>query len=585
MKLSQDIQLIQKLCDDQNRMNAIFLAVALLFFWQWHLSSLAVGTLITGSRNALCILFPTNWSSSAHKEEGDESLDKQKSLELAIERLLKASVSHDIMSIVQNGFVDVPSDLQTELDHTKERLELCIIKKKKNTLFFGIIGLVHIARTKRPQPKGNTKNARVPSASKSSEVKKNIIVEEHHGTLLLSKNQKTMSSECNNIKIAIRNDKSETVCGTFKQCLVTANHDACLLSSMNALNSCANNLYASVPLVQIKSDVGHRVYFVDGLGHNLFLVGHFCDADLEVAFRRNTCFIRDLDEHLCPSYEKGKSKRASHPPKPVLNSKQRLHLLHMDLCGPIKQDISYLYVFGALCYPKNDREDIDKLVAKGDISFFIGYSTNSVAYRVYNRRTKKIMETMNVTFDELSTMAFEQNSSRLGLQSITSGQISPELKLTYASSTITPQRPSERDLDILFELLHNEYLGGRPSVAPRTNPATPMLQDLQAPTASMSFHGFVPVPTNSSNTLVSSHNVDTPSQQHAQQQRNLTPSPTTSAADNVPNAVFEGHLFVIFLPHLPLSQLYLLLNMWIPRTCTPFINRTHTIINGLRIIP
>nr|GEX64560.1 hypothetical protein [Tanacetum cinerariifolium] len=71
-------------------------------------------------------------------KEADESLDKQKSLELEIERLLKASVSHDIMSIVQNSFVDVPSDLRTELDHTKEKLELCIIKRKKNTLFFGI---------------------------------------------------------------------------------------------------------------------------------------------------------------------------------------------------------------------------------------------------------------------------------------------------------------------------------------------------------------------------------------------------------------------------------------------------------------
>nr|GEZ57057.1 putative ribonuclease H-like domain-containing protein [Tanacetum cinerariifolium] len=59
-----------------------------------------------------------NWSSFAHKEEADKSLDKQKSLELEIERLLKASVSHDIMSIVQYSFVDVPSDLRTELDRT-----------------------------------------------------------------------------------------------------------------------------------------------------------------------------------------------------------------------------------------------------------------------------------------------------------------------------------------------------------------------------------------------------------------------------------------------------------------------------------
>nr|GFC46186.1 retrovirus-related Pol polyprotein from transposon TNT 1-94 [Tanacetum cinerariifolium] len=41
-------------------------------------------------------------------------------------------------------------------------------------------------------------------------------------------------------------------------------------------------------------------------------------------------------EHLCPSCEQGKSKRASHPPKPVPNSRQRLHLLHMDLCGPMR---------------------------------------------------------------------------------------------------------------------------------------------------------------------------------------------------------------------------------------------------------
>nr|GFC81307.1 putative ribonuclease H-like domain-containing protein [Tanacetum cinerariifolium] len=41
-------------------------------------------------------------------------------------------------------------------------------------------------------------------------------------------------------------------------------------------------------------------------------------------------------EHLCSSCEQGKSKKASHLPKPVSNSRQRLHLLHMDLCGPMR---------------------------------------------------------------------------------------------------------------------------------------------------------------------------------------------------------------------------------------------------------
>nr|GFC12676.1 integrase, catalytic region, zinc finger, CCHC-type, peptidase aspartic, catalytic [Tanacetum cinerariifolium] len=38
-----------------------------------------------------------------------------------------------------------------------------------------------------------------------------------------------------------------------------------------------------------------RVYFVQGLGHNLFSMGQFCDSELEVAFRQHTCFIRHLD--------------------------------------------------------------------------------------------------------------------------------------------------------------------------------------------------------------------------------------------------------------------------------------------------
>nr|GEZ06845.1 hypothetical protein [Tanacetum cinerariifolium] len=657
-------------------------------------------------------------------KEADESLDKQKSLELEMEQLLKASVSHDIMSIVQNGFVDVQSDLQTELDRTKEKLEHCIIKKEKEYVVLwnnwytrceeykydkissnkayndmqqkverlqaqlrDLKGLVHIARTRRPQPKGNTRNARVPSASKISEVKKKVTVEDHRKILLLSKNQKTMSSEYNNIKLAIRNDKSEIVFSTCKKCLVTANHDACLLSSVNALNSRATNLCANAPSANQKrhrtqvwkpKQVGFKERFActpktrlprfslkwSPSGRSFDLKENFvaskeanCPNDdkacpynpqepIRKRFPNSTVFLGRLSKfkflgtvrfgndriavilgygdlkwrnititrvyfveggtlasleiwmvlacskaivlqistpsismtwpRLLPYVSwPGKSKRASRPPKPVLNSKQRLHLLHMDLCGPmrvasingkryvlvivddysrytwvpflrtkdetpevIKNFLKKIYVrlqtpviivrtdnetefknhalkeyfdsvaithetsaaktpqqngveyFDSVAithetsaaknpqqngvverinctlveaartmlifshaplflWAENDREDIGKLGAKGDIGFFIGYSANSVAYRVYNRRTKKIMETMNVTFDELSAMAFEQNS------------LKPE--------------------------------------APRTVPAAP--------------------------------------------QGNHTPLPTASAADSVPNAVFEGDLF------------------------------------------
>nr|GFA01950.1 hypothetical protein [Tanacetum cinerariifolium] len=62
--------------------------------------------------------------------EADASLAKHKALELEIERLLKAVVSQDIMIIVQNESVVDTSDLQTELERTKERFENCIIKKE-----------------------------------------------------------------------------------------------------------------------------------------------------------------------------------------------------------------------------------------------------------------------------------------------------------------------------------------------------------------------------------------------------------------------------------------------------------------------
>nr|GEW63390.1 retrovirus-related Pol polyprotein from transposon TNT 1-94 [Tanacetum cinerariifolium] len=120
---------------------------------------------------------------------------------------------------------------------------------------------------------------------------------------------------------------------------------------------------------------------------------------------------------------------------------RRFNKTSYELINGRKPDIFFLHVFGALCYPKNDHEDIGKLGAKGDIGFFIGYSVDSCAYRVYNRRTKKIMETMNVTFDELSAMAFEQSSSKPRLQSMTSGQIT----------------------------MYDDYIGGQPSATPRTH--------------------------------------------------------------------------------------------------------------------
>nr|GFB07677.1 retrovirus-related Pol polyprotein from transposon TNT 1-94 [Tanacetum cinerariifolium] len=113
-----------------------------------------------------------------------------------------------------------------------------------------------------------------------------------------------------------------------------------------------------------------RVYFVEGLGHNLFSVGQFCDSDLEIAFRRNACFVRNLEgvdllkgDHstnlytiilhemasaspICLMARASSTKswlwhqRLSHLNFDTINdltrNDLRLHLLHMDLCGPMR---------------------------------------------------------------------------------------------------------------------------------------------------------------------------------------------------------------------------------------------------------
>nr|GEW73056.1 Gag-Pol polyprotein [Tanacetum cinerariifolium] len=154
--------------------------------------------------------------------EANESLAKHKALEFEIEHLLRAVVSQDIMS-VENEYAKLWNDWYKKCEECK--YDKISYDKAYNDMQQKIKWLqaqlgdfkgkrVDITtKTKRPRPRSNTKNDRVPSASKSSCVKnKEVEVEEHHRNLLLSKNKKHMSSKCNNVKLAIRNDKSEFIC-------------------------------------------------------------------------------------------------------------------------------------------------------------------------------------------------------------------------------------------------------------------------------------------------------------------------------------------------------------------------------------
>ncbi|GKA85888.1 retrovirus-related pol polyprotein from transposon TNT 1-94, partial [Tanacetum coccineum] len=403
---------------------------------------------------------------------------------------------------------------------------------------------------------------------------------------------------------------------------------------------------------QIRNVTISRVYFVEGLGHNIFSVGQFCDSNLEVAFHQHTCYIQNREgvdlltrsrgdnlytlslgdmmasppicllskasktkswlwhrrlshlnfgainhlarhglvrglpklkfekDHLCSTCALGKSTKKTHKPKSEDTNQEKLYLLHMDLCGPMRvasingkkyilvivddysrftwvkclrskdeapvfiinflkmiqvrlketvrrirtdngtefvnqtlreyyekvgishetsvarspqsgshcmlhpksfmirrrhgkipyellhnkpPDLSYLHVFGALCYPTNDSENLGKLQPKADIVIFIGYAPRKKAFRIYNRRTRRIIETIHVDFDELTVMASEHRSSGPALQDMTPATISLGLVPNPPSSTPSVP-PSRSDSDSLFQPMFDEVFNPPPYV-------------------------------------------------------------------------------------------------------------------------
>ncbi|GJR02717.1 integrase, catalytic region, zinc finger, CCHC-type containing protein [Tanacetum coccineum] len=129
----------------------------------------------------------------------------------------------------------------------------------------------------------------------------------------------------------------------------------------------------------------------------------------------------------------------------------------MNLVHDKKPDLSFLRIFGALCYPTNDSKDLGKLKAKADIGFFVGYAPNRKGYRIYNKRTRQIMETIHITFDELTEQTAPVHpSSGPNHNLLTPGPISSGLVPNSAPATpYVP--PTNKDLELLFQPMFDEY--------------------------------------------------------------------------------------------------------------------------------
>ncbi|GJU78490.1 retrovirus-related pol polyprotein from transposon TNT 1-94 [Tanacetum coccineum] len=81
-----------------------------------------------------------------------------------------------------------------------------------------------------------------------------------------------------------------------------------------------------------------------------------------------------------------------------------------------KPSIKHLYIFCCTCYLTRDGENLDKIKEKEDMCVLVGYSTQSNGYRVYNKRTQLIVESIHLRFDEIkemSEMSVDDNTSGL----------------------------------------------------------------------------------------------------------------------------------------------------------------------------
>ncbi|GJX95629.1 integrase, catalytic region, zinc finger, CCHC-type containing protein [Tanacetum coccineum] len=140
----------------------------------------------------------------------------------------------------------------------------------------------------------------------------------------------------------------------------------------------------------------------------------------------------------------------------------------MDLCRPIRiQSINgkkYILViiddFSRFTWVKFLRskdevpdKDLGKLQPKADIRIFVGYAPTKKALWIYNRITRLIIETIHVTFDELTAMASEQFSLRPGPQLMTPATPTPSVS------------PTKKDWEILFQPMFDEYFSPPTSVA------------------------------------------------------------------------------------------------------------------------
>nr|GEW53248.1 hypothetical protein [Tanacetum cinerariifolium] len=251
---------------------------------------------------------------------------------------------------------------------------------------------------------------------------------------------------------------------------------------------------------EIQSSLGSTM-----LMESIIFIGLFCDGNLEVAFKKNTCFIRNKYKvdllkgsrtinlysiSLKDMLEDSKRISSKRPCTRLTYVEVRKGTLMSFIPIRVESVNEKMYIlvvvddytrFGWVRFLRT-KDDTPEVIKKFIIltqRVFVGYASTKKAYRIYNKRTCKIQETVHVTFDELTEgMNFVELSTGLGLNSMAPEHINAGSDVNQLQSGLigsrfvtTPTTPSvppiEKQLSKLFQPLYDEDEDFLPKVQPQ----------------------------------------------------------------------------------------------------------------------
>nr|GEX87780.1 hypothetical protein [Tanacetum cinerariifolium] len=325
-------------------------------------------------------------------------------------------------------------------------------------------GVIPTTSFSRPQLKSNRLEDRVMHNNGQGKKQE---VEEHRRNFKFS-NNKTSVTECND-SLNAKTSNVNFVCITCGKCFYGLD-----LYSITLQDTTSPNLIC----LMAKATSSQAWLWHHPLSHlNFDTINLLSKYDIMTGLPK----LKFVKDNLCSSCKLRKAKRIEHHTSIARTPEQngvverRNHTLveaartmisvaktPYHITNGRKPSVTFFRIFGFLCYIIRAGESLDKMKEKGDACIFVGYSTTSMAYRVYNMRTRLIVETIHINFDKLPLMASDYVSFDLVSQCSTTelkqDSSSPNSQcqenVPHALETVT----MSNGLDLLFSLMFDELL-------------------------------------------------------------------------------------------------------------------------------